>query len=411
MIQMLHRKSGQMPRTFSNFRHFFVGPASRCQNVLLSTILVILCSSVTVARQGEIKTLDLDQQSDRQVIVDREPGVYLGHPTTCLLEDGKNILCVYPKGHGKGEIVYKRSPDAGLSWSDRLPTPESWKTSKEVPTLHRVVGPDGKKRIIMFSGLYPVRMAISDHDGENWSELEKVGDWGGIVVMGTVFGLKTGSGHYMAMFHDDGRFFASESRQQDPMVMTLYRTTSNDGGLTWSQPISVVASSEKHICEPGVIRSPDGKQLACLLRENSRRHNSQLIISNDEGQSWTEPRDLPDSLNGDRHTGKYAPDGRLLISFRRRMPQGRAGEFEGDWVAWVGTYEDLTAGKPGQYLVRLKDNHDRWDCAYPGVEILPDGTFVTTTYGHWDQGQEPYILSVRLKLDELDALATEQHSQ
>ena len=162
---------------------------------------------------------------------------------------------------------------------------------------------------------------------------------------------------------------------------------------------------------PGVVRSPDGKQLACLLRENSRRHNSQIIFSNDEGQSWSDPRDLPDTLNGDRHSGKYAPDGRLLISFRRRIPDGRSGEFDGDWVAWVGTYEDLAAGKPGQYLVRLKDNHHRWDCAYPGVEILPDGTFVTTTYGHWKEGKQPYVLSVRLRVDELDQLATKSDSK
>ena len=34
-----------------------------------------------------------------------------------LLEDGRTILCVYPKGHGRGGIVYKRSTDGGLTWS------------------------------------------------------------------------------------------------------------------------------------------------------------------------------------------------------------------------------------------------------------------------------------------------------
>ena len=49
------------------------------------------------------------------------------------------------------------------------------------------------------------------------------------------------------------------------------------------------------------------------------------------------------------------------------------------------------------------DNLVRGDCAYPGVELLPDGTIVTTTYGHWTAGEEPYIVSVRLRLEELDA--------
>jgi len=51
------------------------------------------------------------------------------------------------------------------------------------------------------------------------------------------------------------------------------------------------------------------------------------------------------------------------------------------------------------------DNKQKWDCAYPGVEVLPDGTFVVTTYGHWTEGESPYIVSVRFTLAELDALA------
>ena len=87
------------------------------------------------------------------------------------------------------------------------------------------------------------------------------------------------------------------------------------------------------------------------------------------------------------------------------MTAKRDSEYEGDWVAWVGKYEDLVASNNGQYLVRLKDNMNRWDCAYPGVEILPDGTIVTTTYGHWEKNAEPYVISVRLKLSELDQLS------
>ncbi len=378
------------------------------RSLYLVLIVVWLCPSMTTAadRPYSIPYLDLDDQAYRQVVVDHEPGQYLGHPTTVLLEDGKTMLCVYPQGHGRGPIVYKRSTDGGLTWSDRLATPPSWATSKEVPTLHRVYGADGKKRIIMFSGLYPCRMASTEDDGATWSELESVGDWGGIVNMGCVTDLKTGEGHYMAMFHDDGRFFTGKPDGVVPRTFTLYKTFSKDGGLTWSFPDVVDKSSSHHICEPGIIRSPDGNRLAVLLRENSRQHNSQIIFSEDEGQSWTKHRDMPASLNGDRHTGKYLPDGRLFVSFRSLQPKGTVKpEHEGDWVGWVGTWQDLVDGKEGQYVVRLKDNKKGSDCAYPGVEVLPDGTIVTTTYGHWSQDQQPYILSVRLKLEELDAIS------
>ena len=244
-------------------------------------LVVVTVSGTIVADAADDTyptTIDLDDQVYRQVVVDREAGQYLGHPTTCLLEDGQTMLCVYPKGHGRGAIVYKRSKDGGRTWSDRLPTPESWATSKEVPTLHRVLGPDGQKRIILWSGLYPARLAVTEDDGITWSELKPVGDWGGIVVMGFVEALKTGKGHYLAMFHDDGRFIASEPIRNEVRTFDLYQTVSQDGGLTWSRPESVYRASDVHLCEPGCIRSPDGKTLAVLLRENARRKHSHVIF-------------------------------------------------------------------------------------------------------------------------------------
>jgi hypothetical protein len=307
------------------------------------------------------------------------------------------MICVYPKGHGRGAIVMKRSKDAGLTWSERLPTPESWSTSKEVPTIHRVVDRKGKKRLILFSGLYPIRMSVSEDDGQTWSELKPIGDFGGIVTMACVSPLK--NGNYAAFFHDDGRFLKGEGKRNQFQV---FKTISKDGGLTWGPPEVIAEHKKAHLCEPGFFRSPDGKQIALLLRENSRTFNSFVIFSNDEGETWSKPRELPAALTGDRHTGRYAPDGRLFISFRDTT---RASETKGDWVGWVGTYDDIVKGREGQYRIRLMDNHHKGDCAYPGVELLPDGTFVTTTYGHWTEGEPPYIVNVRFTLDELDKKA------
>lgn len=360
-----------------------------------------------------LPTIDLSHDIHRQVIVDREAGQYLGHPTTVLLEDGKTMLVVYPKGHGRGAIVYKRSRDGGRTWSERLPTPLSWETSHEVPTLHRVIDPQGKKRIILFSGLYPIRMAVTEDDGTTWSELKPIGNFGGVVTMASVISLKTGPGHYAALFHDDGRFLRGGAdyssaygspltKAKGPPKFVVYQTVSTDGGLTWGQPVAIATHPTAHLCEPGAIRSPDGKQIAVLLRENSRKHNSFVIFSGDEGRTWTPLRELPAALTGDRHTGRYAPDGRLFITFRDTT---LSSSTKGDWVGWVGTYEDIARGREGQYRVRLMQNFKGGDCAYPGLELLPDGTFVTTTYGHWVAGEEPFIASVRFKLTELDAQA------
>ncbi len=244
-------------------------------------IFAILFSAFSLISFSQVKNpesylsipiIDLNDEFARQVVVDREEGQYLGHPTTVLLEDGRTILTVYPKGHGRGEIVYKRSADGGQTWSERLPTPESWKTSLEVPTIFPTVGPDGEKHLIMFSGLYPARLAHSEDIGLTWSELER------------------------------------------------------------------------------------------LAKEKNEVNYSRIASE----------------------TGQGSPT-------------------EGDWAGWVGTWKDLVKGKPGKYRIRFKDNYHDWDCCYPGVELLPDGTFVVTTYGHWEKDEEPYIISVRVRMGELDA--------
>jgi hypothetical protein len=264
-----------------------------------------------------------------------------------------------------------------------------------------VVDAAGRKRVILFSGLYPIRLAVSENDGQSWSELAPIGDFGGIVAMSSVIELKTGPGHYLALFHDDGHHFSKGSRSAG--VMTLYQTRSTDGGLTWSAPETIFQSADVHLCEPGAFRSPDGKQIAVLLRENRRVKNSHIIFSSDEARTWSAPREVPGALTGDRHVARYAPDGRLFISFRDAMRKGTTSPTAGDWVGWVGTWDDIVHNRDGAYRVRLGDNHHAWDCAYPGVELLPDGTFVTTTYGHWQPKEPPYILSVRFTLAELDA--------
>ncbi|MCB0685128.1 MAG: exo-alpha-sialidase, partial [Saprospiraceae bacterium] len=158
--------------------------------------------------------IDLDDHREWQTVIDREEGQYLGHPTTVLLPDGKTIFIVYPKGHGRGSIVMKKSEDGGLHWSERLPVPDNWSTSQEVPTLYPVTDSLGKTRVIMFSGRYPARMAYSNDWCTSWSPLTPLGDWGGIVVMGDVVDLHTGAGHYLALFHDDERYFTAQGRPQ-----------------------------------------------------------------------------------------------------------------------------------------------------------------------------------------------------
>ncbi len=377
----------------------------------LAVTLLLALSACARIDDAPLRWVDWAGETHRQVVVDREQGQYLGHPTTVLLSDQRSILTVYPKGHGAGPIVMKRSDDGGLTWSERLPTPASWATSMETPTVFPVDLPDGRRRLIMFSGLYPVRMARSDDEGRTWTELEPIGHFGGVVAMSSVERLQSVDGELMALFHDDGRFLRRPTSRYERIPdfeprFEVYKTVSLDDGLTWSEPEVIAAHPEAHLCEPGLIRSPDGREIAVLLRENSRRFNSFVIFSRDEGRTWSRPVELPSSLTGDRHVGRYTPDGRLFVTFRDQAP---SSPWRGDWVGWLGRYEDLQRGKrepwAGEVRVRLMDNTYAADTAYPGLELLSDGTFVTTTYGHFTRGEEPWVAAVRFTAAELDASA------
>lgn len=341
--------------------------------------------------------VDLEGDTDRQATVRRVPRKYLGHPTTVLLPDGRTMLCVHPEGHGKGPIVLQRSDDGGRTWSEPLPVPENWATSLETPTIHRLVAPDGSARLVLFSGLHPIRRSLSADDGATWTPLEPIGDFGGIVAMSSVVALTTGE--HAAFFHDDGRFFAGGGKRGP---FAVYQTRSRDGGVTWGRPTVVWRGTDLDLCEPGVVRSPDGKRLAMLLRENRRQRGSQVLFSDDEAATWSEPAELPPSLCGDRHVGAYAPDGRLVLSFRDMAADSPT---RGDWVAWVGTFDDLEHRRPGQYRVRLARNWRGTDCGYPGVEVLADGTLVLVSYGHWEPGEAPFVRAVRFTLAQIDAMA------
>src|SRR6185436_15645034 len=109
---------------------------------------------------------------------------------------------------------------------------------------------------------------VSEDDGKSWTELRPIVNFGGVVTMSSVERLKNGD--YMALFHDDGRFIREGSKPNTPVVFDVYKTISKDGGLTWGEPKIIAKHRSAHLCEPGLVRSPDQKVMAVLLRENSR---------------------------------------------------------------------------------------------------------------------------------------------
>lgn len=347
------------------------------------------------------KTVDLSGDVARQVIVAQgTPEIYQGHPTTVLLPDGHTMFCVWTINHGGSCGPMKRSDDGGLTWSELLPVPENWSTAKNCPAIYRLSDPQGHARLVVFAGTGPggdMHQSHSVDDGRTWTPMKGNGL---VTVMPFCTIAPIDGGRKLIGLTNIRR----PGEKKEVRSNVLAQSESTDGGLSWAPWRVILDLPGLKPCEPWVVRSPNGRQLLCLIRENEKRA-ALYLTSDDDGRTWSPSRQLPPGLFGDRHVARYAPDGRLVAIFRDTG--GTYGSpTSTHFVAWVGRYEDIVNGRDGQYRVKLLHSFKGGDNGYPGLELLPDGTFVATTYIKYRAGPEKNsVVSTRFRLAETDQLA------
>jgi hypothetical protein len=370
--------------------------------LLLALLSIVPLAILHAEEKPDLPTVDISGQTERHVIIAQgTEETYQGHPTTLKLPHTSTIFSVWCINHGGAAGPMARSDDGGKTWfrlDDSLP--EGFSTHQNCPSIYRLVDPDGKARLWVWSAAKGTRSGpgmpsiMSEDDGKTWKEMPPLG-FPCVMTFSSMVKLK--DGRYLGLYHvgPDGK---------DRPPLKVYQTVTADGGFTWSEPETVAAVEGKNPCEPFVFRSPDGRELCTLMRENTHKGRSLMMFSRDEGESWSEPVDTPWGLTGDRHMGVPLPDGRWVFAFRDMAINS---ETWGHFVAWVGTYEDIRKGKPGQYRIKLLHSHARGirDCGYPGMELLDDGTIVATTYVKYAEGPEKHsVVSTRFQISETDAM-------
>ena len=363
---------------------------------------------------SDLPVVDLTQDIGRQtVIAEGTEEVYQGHPTTVLSNDGKKLFCVWTINHGGKCGPAAESLDGGRTWTrvdDRFPKVYS-ETHMNCPTLQKLTLPNGKERWLIFSrkGEWMPKSAeiekcgvmVSDDLGMTWREAGVFNLHAAMAPTGFIQ-LKDGS---VALFGQTFKLKTVPKRGGQDVWMSISR----DGGLSWSD-MRVVASTDKDICEPFALRSPDGSEICLLMRENGYKGFSMMCFSGDEGKTWTKPEKSPWWLTGDRHEGVMLPDGRYVIAFRDRARRSKIG---GQYVAWVGTWDDIKNTRPGQYRIHLLQHYSskeygwsRFDTGYSGVELLPNGEIVCTTYVKYRPGEKKSsVVCTRFRIEETDRLA------
>lgn len=368
----------------------------------LAATLIAFAPFSTRAEKPDLPILDISGDATRQtVLAAGTKETYQGHPTTLLMPDGKTIFCVWSVNHGGPAGQMARSDDGGLTWirlDDSLPP--GFSKHQNCPSIYRMVDPAGKERLWVFSAALGTRAGpgmpsiMSEDSGKAWKEMPPIG-FPCVMTFSSIVRLKDGS--YLGLYHK-----GSEGKDKAPLE--VLQTITKDGGFTWSEPVAVAAVDGKNPCEPFVFRSPDGSELCTLMRENTHTGRSLMMFSQDEGKTWGTPVDTPWGLTGDRHNGIVTMDGRHVFAFR---DMSIGSPTQGHFVAWIGTYDDIKNGKPGKYRVKLLHSHaaNTRDCGYPGLDLLPDGTIVATTYIKYRPGPEKHsVVTTRFTLAELDGM-------
>lgn len=344
-----------------------------------------------------IPTIDISGEKKRHVIIAKgTKDTYQGHVDTVLLPDGKTMFATWAINHAGYLGPLSRSNDSGKTWSKLIKVPDNWYDVKvTTPTIHHLTDPSGKERIFVFGGQnFPgrLRQAYSEDGGQTWTKMEDTG-------------LKAECPPKSILSFDGGKRLVMWCDRRDPnsnskkdVSPVVWQSESFDGGLTWSDE-KVVVEVPTRWAQPSVVRSPDGKQLLMLLRYNGAG-NALFSTSDDNGQNWSKAKELPASLTGHRHVIRYSPDGRLVVVMRDTAKNSKTA---GHYVAWVGNYDDIIQQKEGNFRIKLLHSNAGWDCGYSGLEILPDGTFVATTYVKYKPGPKKHsVVSVRFKLEEID---------
>ena len=133
----------------------------------------------------------------------------------------------------------------------------------------------------------------------------------------------------------------------------------------------------------GPVRVARCATIALLLRENRRVKNAHVMFSTDKAATWSAPVELPAHLTGDRHIGAYAKDGRLVVTYRC---MAKDDPWKGDWVAWVGTWEEIARLAPDASAVMPGETASKQPDARPPAarddELQSLALYVLATYAY-----------------------------
>ena len=357
-------------------------------------------------RNGESLIVDAVRTPENTFDVARADGSSLNYPSAVPTGgSAREIMAAWIRSDSVRTIETARSRNGGKSWvSDYFRADWDHETFRSL-SLFRL----RRNRLVLFSGGNPILISSSHTNGELWSNFYSANRFGGFRVSSVV---PLPGGRLMALFHDDGRFlYSDEEANSAPLRKSvIYKLYSDDGGLTWSEPQIALKHNLHGLYDAVIFHSPGRRDKELILIAAQRETGTACIsFSNDNGQSWSYPDELPPFIRGDRF-GIATHKRRIFLSYRdlrRTLEDGSPNPTFGDIVLWEGTLNELLRENHAGVKVRIADNYPAdapadyedlkyVDCGY--VSVLPQGrneiTFVA--YGRWEADALPFIRAFTL---------------
>ncbi len=323
------------------------------------------------------------------VTVARDDSVYECFPDMCRTSGG-DLLAVYREseaheGYEYTTLVTRRSRDEGATWGDRQvivagPHIDDDVSYRKYNCAKVSALSDGRIAIVCDENTFQpphgeqpgdrdLKIWWSEDDGRTWSQPQSTG-----IALGLPDSITEAA--------DGTLILGGQVRSPRTRKLTWHCCRSEDGGATWSEPITIADDGRYEHCEGSTMRLPAG-ELVCWMRENSHEaYPGFKCISRDNGLTWDGP--FPTLMAGcERPQAGLLHGDKVLITYRSNMRGARHGKQ--NMFAYLesidSALEPERAKQQGRIIALDHDNNaEQPDTGYSGWEQLADGRVLCIYY-------------------------------
>ncbi len=313
-------------------------------------------------------------------------------PNLTMLDDGTILATIYNKpSHGLmlGDIEVWGSTDQGKTWN-KQGAPTVHEPGEPNTRMNHAVGLASNGDLIVIGGGWSLAYKDPDNKDKGYNRVARLRPWvsrssdngrtwqvdkEGFPANAPDGGILHGFGDIVRGQDGDLRVAAYTYHYELKKAMGTYVLRSKDDGRTWGDPVLI--DPDKETDETFLIHLGEGRWLAAV-----RSGRLFLYRSDDDAKHWelvgplTEDKEVPADL-------LKLKDGRLLFCYGRRV--------EGDEYVAARISED--DGQTWSNPVRLAE-FIGWDGGYPSTVQLADGSLLTAFYARKTTYQNGHHMGV-----------------